>query len=102
VVPVWSDDGLRQILDAVRFARADEGRREALPHRWAVTSDSVAARTAEFTGASRLILLKSMTIPEGTPWSEAAAAGWVDANFPHVVARAALSVQSVNLATRAP
>ena len=42
-----------------RRAHPDTG----LPHCWAVTSDSIAARAAVVCGADHLILLKSVTIP---------------------------------------
>src|SRR5262249_17943390 len=57
-----------------------------LPHSWAVTSDSIAARAAVVYGAERLVLLKSVDVPPGTPWEAAAERGWVDPHFPHVVA----------------
>ena len=39
--------------------------------------------------ASRLILLKSIDIPPGTSWSEAAERGWVDRYFPIIAYRLA-------------
>ncbi len=65
------------------------------PHTWALTSDSIAARVAWQERAERLILLKSVTIPEGTSWVEAAARGWVDAFFPQAVAQAPFVVHAV-------
>jgi aspartokinase-like uncharacterized kinase len=86
------------ILDAHAFCRADERDHpaEALPHAWAVTSDSVAARVAVAAGARELILLKSLTIPPDFGWDEAARNGYVDAAFAGVVRAAALEVRSVN------
>jgi 5-(aminomethyl)-3-furanmethanol phosphate kinase len=81
-----------RILDAFQFALDDE----CLPHSWAVTSDSIAARAAVVFGASRLVLLKSIDIPPETPWPEAAANGWVDTHFPIVIADAAFPVEVVN------
>lgn len=68
---------------------------QSVPHTWELTSDSIAAYAAAF-GQAKLILLKSVDVPPGTPWEEAAAKGWVDAHFPHVVAAHGLDVQVVN------
>ena len=68
----------------------------ALPHSWDVTADSIAARVAVVRGAERLVLLKSVDVPAGTPWEEATARGWVDPHFPRVVADAAFPVEVVN------
>lgn len=84
------------VLDADAFAAADP----ALPRSWAVTTDSIAARAAAVTGASRLVLLKSVDIPPGRPWAEAAARGWVDRHFPLVVAGASFVTEPVNFRRR--
>jgi aspartokinase-like uncharacterized kinase len=90
------------ILDAYAFCRADERDHSsrALPHAWAVTGDSVAARAAAAAEARELILLKSVTIPPDFRWDEAARRGYVDAAFAGVVRAAALEVRSINF--RAP
>lgn len=93
---LWRQGGV-PVMDGYAFARADEGRPGCLPHSWAVTSDSLAARLAEVSGAERLVLLKSVTLPEGTEWSEAGRRGYVDPFFAEVVGRVpALQVQAVN------
>jgi aspartokinase-like uncharacterized kinase len=84
------------VLDCLAFATEDEARPDSLPHSWAVTSDSIAARAAVVYRASRLVLLKSTDVPPGTPWAAAAAAGWVDPHFPRVVAANRLTVAAVN------
>jgi aspartokinase-like uncharacterized kinase len=84
----------RGILDGHAFARADEVEAGHLPHTWDVTSDSLAARAARVGKANRLILLKSVTIPEGTDWREAAQRGWVDGAFAD--AAAGLKVSALN------
>jgi hypothetical protein len=61
-----------------------------------VTSDSIAARMAVVLGADRLILLKSIDMPSGTSWTEAAERGWVDRHFPRVIEGATLMVETVN------
>jgi aspartokinase-like uncharacterized kinase len=67
-----------------------------LPHTWEVTSDSIAARAAVVHGAKRLVLLKSVDVPAGISWEEAAKQGWVDAHFPKMVANAAFPIAVVN------
>jgi len=86
--------GTIAVLDARAFAIADEGKPGALPRSWAVTSDSIAARAARVGGVRRLILLKSVTIPDNIDWPEAARRGWVDEFFP--TAAVELEVRSVN------
>lgn len=66
-----------------------------LPASWEATSDSIAAAVAATLGA-RLVLLKSIDIPVGTPWEEAVSRVWVDAYFPTAVADLAESVEVVN------
>jgi aspartokinase-like uncharacterized kinase len=98
--PAWRQ-GRRAILDGHAFARAEERDHPAdvLPHCWAVTSDSLAARAAVVAGAMQLVLLKSVTVPPATTWAEAARRGWVDPAFPKLVAQArgGFNVQAVNL-----
>ncbi len=91
----WPGDRLA-VLDPYAFALADEGKPGALPFSWSVTSDSIAARAARVAGVRRLVLLKSVDIPPGTDWREAAARGWVDAYFAEAVGEE-LAVTAVNL-----
>lgn len=79
------------VLDAHAFAAADDD----LPRSWSVTSDSLAARAARLAGARRLVLLKSITIPPGVDWRNAAERGWVDAFFPEAIGDE-LEVAAVN------
>ncbi|MBM3978889.1 MAG: hypothetical protein FJ304_01130 [Planctomycetes bacterium] len=87
---------LVEILDPFAFAQEDESRPGALPHMWAVTTDSIAARAALVSRAERLILLKSVDVPPGTPWEVAATNGWVDAHFPQIAPLLACPVEVVN------
>lgn len=90
--------GRLPVLDLFAFARADEHRPGRLPYSWRVTSDSLAARAAVALGARQLVLLKSVTIPEGTGWEQAAAQGQVDPAFPEVLRDAqGLEAQAINL-----
>ena len=84
------------VLDCYQFVVEDEARPGALPHSWDVTSDSIAARAAAVYEAERLVLLKSVDVPAGTPWEIAAERGWVDRYFPMVVAGAALPIEVLN------
>jgi CheY-like chemotaxis protein len=84
------------VLDADDFCRQDG----ELPHSWAVTTDSIAARAAVVYRAARLVLLKSIDIPPGNPWPEAAERGWVDPYFPHVVAGRGILIEPVNFRRR--
>jgi aspartokinase-like uncharacterized kinase len=83
------------VLDAYAFTVADDGRAGALPQSWRVTSDSLAGRAAHVANARRLVLLKSVTIPEDVDWSEAGRRGWVDACFAEAVSDE-LEVSAVN------
>jgi len=66
-----------------------------VPHTWDLTTDSIAAYAAA-VGRAKLVLLKSVDVPPGTPWEEAVSRGWVDAHFPAVVAEHGLDVEVVN------
>ena len=84
------------LLDLYRFARGDEGRPDRLPHTWAVTSDSLAARVAAVAGAERLLLLKSAP-PPVADWAEAGRLGYVDPMFAPTIAGATFAVDAINL-----
>jgi hypothetical protein len=84
------------LLDCFTFAQEDESRPGALPHSWSVTTDSIAARAAVVFRAERLVLLKSVDVPPGTPWKVAAANGWVDAHFPQIAPTLTCPVEVVN------
>jgi aspartokinase-like uncharacterized kinase len=91
---LW-DAGTVPVLDMHAFAVADEGRPGCLPHGWAVTSDSLAARVAHVAGAGELVLLKSATMPEDMDWEGASRGGFVDGYF--ATAARGLRVRWVNL-----
>jgi aspartokinase-like uncharacterized kinase len=101
VVPRPVAAGGVTVLDPHAFCLADVGRPDALGHTWNATSDAVAARVAEVTGAD-LVLLKSADLPAGMTWPGAAAAGLVDPTFAAVVGRANLRVSWVNLRRPGP
>lgn len=88
------------IVDLYSFAQADERRPDHWPHRWDVTSDSMAVRVAHVAGAGELVLLKSIDIEAGN-WSAASARGEVDAYFPIALGCTPnLHVRSVNFRNR--
>ncbi len=72
----------------------------AVPESWEVTSDSIAAQVAAALGNCPLVLLKSVSVPDGTEPVQWAAEGYVDAYFPS--AAAGLSVELVNLRSWQP
>jgi aspartokinase-like uncharacterized kinase len=85
----------RPILDAYAFLSRDDLSAGALPHSWAVTSDSVSARLAELLDAE-IVLLKSADPPSNNI-REWASAGYVDPFLPTIIERAKISVRAVNL-----
>ncbi len=88
------------ILNAFQFLSREKAAcvKGRLPHCWAVTSDSIAARAAVVARAAHLILLKSVAMPEGVRWEEAAERGLVDEWFAPTLREAppSLRVQIVN------
>ena len=68
------------VVDLHGFALDDERRPDHLPHRWDVTSDSLAVRVAAVAGARELVLLKSIDVE--SDWIKAVAKGSVDPYFP--------------------
>jgi aspartokinase-like uncharacterized kinase len=108
VMPHWnqiemarSEGAQSFVLDAAAFGLWDRmtNPHAALPHRWSVTSDSIAARVAVASEADHLVLLKSVTIPPGMDWEEAGERGFVDEWFARTVRTALprLQVSAVNL-----
>ena len=84
---VWAA-GLRPILHAVAFVRAEETSPAIpLPHCWDVTSDSVAAWIAALWPADELVLVKSTAWPDGISVQDGADRGLVDPWFPRIASR---------------
>lgn len=83
------------VLDVEQFLRAEQGRGDALPCGWHVTSDSIAAHLTRSLGADELVLLKSVLPADADSCAAAAECGYVDAYFP--VAARALALRFVNL-----
>jgi len=75
------------ILDPWRFLHDEEPRlaREPLPESWDVTSDSIAARLAQFARADELVLLKS-ALPAEETIAEMSKSGFLDRYFPQAAA----------------
>ena len=103
VVQEVRPDGSRlRIVDPFAYLREDERRRGtvAVPHVWTATSDAVAALIAVRTGARRLVLCKSVTVPAGQmDWEEAGRRGLVDPHFASIlpIGSPGLEVSVVNL-----
>lgn len=96
-IPVVKNAGVIEssaVLDAFEFCWADDNRQGSLPHQWAVTSDSIAARVGASVGAE-VVLLKSTELPEELTWEEAAKQGYVDESFPQIAS--SIGVRWVNL-----
>lgn len=94
--------GCVPLLDAYRFIKdVDERCRDPLPRRWRVTSDSIAARMAKSLNADELILLKSVTFPDGLSTTEAVQKGLVDPHFA-VAAQGVPKILVVNLRESEP
>jgi aspartokinase-like uncharacterized kinase len=78
-------DHALSILCAGCFIKAAEAEGQpALEHSWRVTSDSIAAWTANVLGAAELVLLKSIPTPCDLSVASAAEAGLVDKYFPAI------------------
>jgi len=86
------------LLDPFPFFHADEQRPDHLPHRWDVSSDSLAVRVSTLAKAHELILLKSV-VWEASDWTEAARSGIVDSYFARALqqAPASLRIRLINL-----
>jgi aspartokinase-like uncharacterized kinase len=82
------------LIEPLPWLERDEECGRGVPHRWAFTSDSIAAHLANQLGAGRLTLLKS-TLPAQTTLQGAAEQGVVDACLP--TAAGELPVELVNL-----
>ncbi len=85
-----------EFIDCLAFAQSDDDKPMSLPHTWQVTTDSLAARIAVVHGCTRLVLLKSLEIPEGTSWDVAAKNGWIDEHFPTIANSATFLIEMVN------
>jgi len=84
-----ASDGMLSILCAGCFIKAAEAQGHApLEQSWRVTSDSIAASTADVLDAE-LVLVKSVPAPLDMTLAAAAAAGLVDECFPAVAANLA-------------
>ena len=79
-----------------RFLELDDQSSNPLPHTWAVTTDSIAARVAHRLRIDRLMLIKSVSAAMGMTRIDAARQGIVDPYFP-VASRSVRNVTVRNL-----
>ena len=85
------------ILDSLPFFREDEEQPGHYPHRWDVTSDSLAVRVAVKASAAEFVLLKSVSW-RSEDWATASREGVVDSYFATaMLAASGLRAQVVNL-----
>jgi aspartokinase-like uncharacterized kinase len=64
----------------------------SLPADWRVSSDALAHALATRLGATALLLVKSVPPPCQAPAAALAAAGWIDAWLPRLMAKSPLPV----------
>jgi 5-(aminomethyl)-3-furanmethanol phosphate kinase len=81
---VWNCRRLPILAPAHLLEEIDRRGPDPLPASWDLTSDSIAARIAVHLRASRLILLKSRSLPQGAGIDEAARIGLVDPLLPRM------------------
>ena len=86
---VWQNDRI-PLLDLVEFMRTEEALLtvfERLPHTWEVTSDSLAGWVAVRWSAERLILLKSVDLPDAQTHDpeQLVKVGLIDSFFPRLM-----------------
>lgn len=96
----WQNDRI-PLLDLAEFMRMEEvslAANERLPHCWDVTSDSLAAWVAMRWPAERLILLKSVDLPDAQKHEpeSLAKAGLIDSFFPRL-ANSIPAIEWINL-----
>ena len=78
-------DNVGSLLCADCFIKSAEAQgHPRLEHSWRVTSDSIAAWTARVVAASELVLVKSVPLPSGISFVDAARDGLVDEAFPEL------------------
>jgi aspartokinase-like uncharacterized kinase len=80
----WGHRELPILSPRLFLEQLDDPHADRLPASWDVTTDSIAARIASRLGSSRLVLLKSAVLPQGTDRESAARLGLVDPPFPDV------------------
>jgi aspartokinase-like uncharacterized kinase len=92
----WSAKDIPLLVTSTIVDELEEEEASPLPHSWDVTSDTIAAWIAGRVKAQTLVLLKSVSLPEGATREVAAKLKLVDPFFP-LISSALPRVQYLNL-----
>jgi 5-(aminomethyl)-3-furanmethanol phosphate kinase len=84
------------VLDAEPFLLADRKSTGEIPHNWSVSSDAIAGRFAELSGATELRLVKSCPAPSDD-WETCADLGFIDPVLPGLLKRSKMKCVAVQL-----
>jgi aspartokinase-like uncharacterized kinase len=92
----WAASDIPLLVTSTIVDELEEEEASPLPHSWDVTSDSIAAWIAGRVNALSLVLLKSVSLPEGANRDVAAKLKLVDPFFP-LISTALPRVEYLNL-----
>lgn len=98
---VWANSKVPILAPRIFLDEVDARSADPIPHTWEATSDSIAARVADYLDSPELVLVKSASLPHGTNRRGAAQLGLVDPLFPDSARRLA-RVSYLNLRDSPP